>query len=142
MPFTASEIAKRLGGELRGDGSTVLNGFAPADRARAGDLTFAENETYFYRADASAASAILVAGDFTSRSKVLIRVANARIACARALPLFFPEPVFAPGVHSTAVIAPSARIDSTAHIGPHCVVGEEAQIGARSVVQGGCHIGA
>ena len=141
MPYTAAEIAKRLGGELRGDGSTVLNGFAPADRARAGDLTFAENETYFHRAEASAASGILVAGDFHSPGKVLIRVANARIACAKVLPLFFPEPVFAAGIHATAVIASSAVVDPTAHIGPYCVVGEQAQIGARSVLQGGCHIG-
>ena len=142
MSFTAAEIAGQLKGEVLGDGSTVLTGFAPADRAHAGDLTFAENETYFHRAEASAASAILVAGDFTSDKKVLIRVANARVAFARVLPLFFPEPVFAPGIHPTAAIAPSARIDPSAHIGPFCAVGERAQIGARTVLQGGNHIGA
>jgi UDP-3-O-[3-hydroxymyristoyl] glucosamine N-acyltransferase len=141
MPFTAAEIAAKLGGEVRGAGSVVLTGFAPADRARPGDLTFAENETYFQRADTSAASAILVAGDFTSRAKALIRVSNARIAFAKVLPLFFPEPAFAPGIHPTAVIAASARIDPTAHVGPHCVVGEGARIGARAVLQGGDHVG-
>lgn len=142
MSFTAAEIARQLKGEVLGDGSTVLTGFAPADRAHPGDLTFAENETYFHRAEASAASAILVAGDFTSTTKVLIRVTNARVAFARVLPLFFPEPVFAPGIHPSAVIAASAKIDSTAHIGPHCVVGEQVRIGARTVLQGGNHVGA
>ena len=142
MSFTAAEIAGQLKGEVLGDGSTVLTGFAPADRAHAGDLTFAENETYFHRAEASAASAILVAGDFTSATKVLIRVANARVAFARVLPLFFPEPVFAPGIHPSSVIAASSRIDPTAHIGPHCVVGEQVRIGARTVLQGGNHVGA
>jgi len=33
MPFTAAEIAKQLGGEVIGDHSLVLTGFAPADRA-------------------------------------------------------------------------------------------------------------
>jgi len=103
MSFTAAEIAGHLQGEVLGEGSVVLTGFAPADKARPGDLTFAENDTFFQRADASAASAILVAGDFTSRVKVLIRVANARIAFAKVLPLFFPDPAFAPGVHPTAV---------------------------------------
>jgi UDP-3-O-[3-hydroxymyristoyl] glucosamine N-acyltransferase len=141
MPFTAAEIARQLEGEVRGDGSIQLGGFAPADRARAGDLTFAENETYFLRAEASAASAILVDGDFSSQRKVLIRVPNARIAFARVLPLFFPEPVFAPGIHSGAVVAASATVDPKAHIGPHCVVGENVKIGARTVLQGGNHVG-
>lgn len=141
MPFTAADIAKRLQGEVRGDGSVTLTGFAPADRAQPGDLTFAENETFFHRADASAASAILVAGDFTSAKKALIRVANARVAFARVLPLFFPEPVFAPGVHATAIVAASALVDPTAHIGPYCVVGEQTRIGARAVLQGGNHLG-
>src|SRR5882762_912159 len=141
MSFTAAEIAGHLQGEVLGDGSAVLTGFAPADKARPGDLTFAENDTFFQRADASAAFAILVAGDFTSRVKVLIRVANARIAFAKVLPLFFPDPAFAPGVHPSAVVAASAKVDPTAHIGPHCVIGEKAQIGARSVLQGGNHVG-
>ncbi|MDB6016912.1 MAG: lpxD [Pedosphaera sp.] len=142
MPLTAADIAKQLSGEVLGDGSLLLSGFAPADRAQPGDLTFAENETYFARAESSAASAILVAGNFTSASKVLIRVPNARVAFAKVLPLFFPEPTFAPGVHPTAVVAKSAKIDPTAHIGPHCIIGEQVRIGARVVLQGGDYLGA
>src|SRR6266481_545845 len=125
MPFTVAEIAHLLGGEAMGDPNLVLKGFAPADRAQAGDLTFAENENYFARADQSAASAILIAGPFTSARKTLIRVSNARVAFAKVLPLFFPEPVFEPGIHPTAIVASSALVDPTAHIGPFCVVGEK-----------------
>ena len=73
---------------------------------------------------------------------MLIRVANARIAFAKALGLFFPEPVLPAGIHPTAVVAASARIDPAAHIGPHCVVGENARIGPRSALHGGNHVGA
>jgi len=141
MPFTAAEIAKHLQGEVLGNASVVLNTFAPADRAQAGDLTFAENPDYFARAEQSAASAIIVDGEFKSK-KILIRVPNARIGFAKALALFFPEPTFAPGAHPTAVIAPTAQVDATAHIGPFCVVHEQVRIGARSILQGGNHIGA
>ena len=141
MPTTAAEIAKLLNGEVVGDGNTELINFAPADAAKPGDLTFAENEAYLARAEQSAASAILVDGKTTSQKKVLIRVANPRIAFAKVLPLFFPEPVFASGVHHTAVIAASAKIDPSAHIGPHCVVGERSVIGPRVVLQGGNHVG-
>lgn len=142
MPLTAAEVAAHVQGEVLGDPGVVLTGFAPVDTAGPGDLTFAENEDYFARAERSEASAILVGGAFTSHKKVLIRVGQARVAFAKVLPLFFPEPVYPPGVHPTAIIAASARIDPSAHIGPFCVVGEGVRIGARSVLEGGNHVGA
>jgi UDP-3-O-[3-hydroxymyristoyl] glucosamine N-acyltransferase len=142
MPFTAAEISQVVGGQVFGDASLVLKGFAPADRAQSGDLTFAENENYFARAEQSAASAIIVDGPFTSRQKVLIRVPNSRIAFAKVLPLFFPEPAFAPGIHATAIVPSSVQVHPTAHLGPYCVLGENVRIGARCVLRGANHLGA
>jgi UDP-3-O-[3-hydroxymyristoyl] glucosamine N-acyltransferase len=141
MNFTAAQIAKELRGELLGDGSVQITGFAPAETARAGDLTFAEKEDYFAAAEQSEASAILVSGPFTSAKKVVIRVPNARVAVARALPYFYPPDRVAAAVHPGADIAPSAQIDPTAHIGPHCVIGEDVKIGPRCVLMGGNHLG-
>jgi UDP-3-O-[3-hydroxymyristoyl] glucosamine N-acyltransferase len=141
ITFTAAEIAKHLEGEVVGNATVMLNGFAPTDSAKPGDLTFAENEDFFARAEKSAATAIIAEKRFTPTKKVLIRVANARVAFARALALFFPERTFAGGIHATAVVAPGAQIDSTAHIGPHCAIGERVRIGARTVLQGGNFIG-
>jgi UDP-3-O-[3-hydroxymyristoyl] glucosamine N-acyltransferase len=139
---TVAQIAVQLQGEVSGDGTVILTGFAAADLARAGDLTFAEKDTYFAAAEASAASAILVSGPFTSATKAVIRVANARVAAARMVALFFPPEEFAPGIHASATIAPSAQIDATAHIGPGCVIGAGVSIGARSALIGGNHVGA
>lgn len=139
--FTAREIAERIDGKIVGDESTMLTGFSPADSAREGDLTFAENPAFFQRAGQSHASAILVAEDYGESGKTLIRVSNARVAFARVLPLFFPEPSFTPGIHPTAVVAESAQIDPTAHIGPHCHVGERVVVGTGVVLQGGNFVG-
>ncbi|MDE3067424.1 MAG: UDP-3-O-(3-hydroxymyristoyl)glucosamine N-acyltransferase [Verrucomicrobiota bacterium] len=141
MSFTTAEIAELVGGEVVGDAAAVLNGFAPAEHARAGDLTFAENEDYFLRAERSAATAVIADARFQSSGKTLIRVPDARVAFARAVALFFPEKKFAAGIHPTAVIATSAKIHASAHVGPHCVVGERAVLGARTVLQGGDFIG-
>ncbi len=141
MPFTAAEIANQLQGEVLGDGSVQLTGFAPAECARAGDLTFADNARHFAAAEQSQAAAILVAGPLASSKKVLIRVPNARVAMARVLPVFFPPEQPPRGIHPSAVIAGSAQIDPTAHIGPHCTVGERVRLGARSVLMGGNHLG-
>lgn len=141
MPFTAGEIARAIGGEVFGDSALVLNGFAPADRAQPGDLTFAENENYFLRAEQSAAAAVIVETRYPGTRKTLILVPNARVAFAKVLPLFFPEPSFAAGIHPTALVPSSCRVDSTAHIGPYSVLGENVVLGPRCVLQGGNHVG-
>src|SRR5665213_1638686 len=111
MTFTAAQIAEQLRGKVFGDGSVELTGFTSADHARPGDLTFAEKETYFAAAEQSQASAILVSGEFSSATKVLIRVPNARVAAAKLLPLFFPSDQQLPGIHPSATIAASAQVD-------------------------------
>jgi UDP-3-O-[3-hydroxymyristoyl] glucosamine N-acyltransferase len=142
MPsFTAAQLAQQIEGELVGDGSMLLTGFAPADAAQAGHLTFAENKEYLAKAEQSGASAILVGDAIISSRKTLIRVKDPRVAFAKVLPLFFPEPQFAAGIHPSAIVANSAVIDASAHIGPHCVVGERVRVGARSALLGGNHIG-
>ena len=83
-------LRNKLRGEVLGDGAVEITGFASADRAKTGDLTFAEKETHFAAAEQSQAAAIIVTGEFTSAKKVLIRVPNARVAVARVLPLVFP----------------------------------------------------
>ncbi len=141
MIYTAARIAEQLEGEIIGDGTIALTGFSSADLAGPGDLTFAEKDTHFAAADASAASAILVSGPFSSTSKVIIRVPNARVAAARVLPLFFPPEEYPRGIHPSAAIAPTAQVDVSAYVGPACVIGPGVTIGARSVLLGGNHIG-
>ena len=140
MTFTATQIAETIHGEVIGDASVRLTGIAPADSARSGDLTFAEKATYLAAAEKSQASAILVTRDCTASAKVLIRVENPRVAVAKLLPFFFPEDIEPPGVHPSAIIAPSATVDSTVHIGPNCVIGDRVKLGARCVLLGGNHV--
>lgn len=141
MSYTVAEIASLVQGQVIGDSSVMLTGFAPATTAKAGDLTFAESEAYFKRAEQSEAAAILVDGHFTSASRTLIRVPNARLAYAKALPLFFPETVFAPGIHPTAIVSRTAQISPAAHVGPYCVIGDQVRIGAGTVLQAGDFVG-
>jgi UDP-3-O-[3-hydroxymyristoyl] glucosamine N-acyltransferase len=142
MAITVDEIARHLRGEVVGDPATRITGFSPADRSQPGDLTFAENESYLQRAESSAASAVIVEGKSrTASSKVLIRVANVRVAYAKVLPLFSPEKTFSPGVHPTAVVAPSAHVDPSVYVGPCCVVGENVRIGPGCVLEALDYVG-
>ena len=142
MTLTTAEIAKILAGEVLGDATAALTGFAAAEVAKPGDLTFAETDEFFTAAENSAATAVIAGKNATSTRKIVIRVANPRIAFAKALAVFFPDPTFAPGVHPSAVVAATAQVDPTAHIGPHCVIGERVAIGPGVVLQSGNSIGA
>ena len=141
MTLTTAEIAQHLGGEVLGDLDAKLNGFAPADQAKDGDLTFAETAEYFATAEQSAATAIIADRNAASATKIVIRVKNPRVAFAKALELFFTEPQLKPGVHPSTVVAASAFVDPTAHLGPHCVIGERTKIGAGVVLLSGVAIG-
>ena len=121
MNLTANEIAQKVYGNIRGDGETQLTGFAKADAATTGDLTFAENEKFFRLAEQSQASAILAPAEFQSESKTVIQVKDARIAFAQVLPLSFPRNNLLQ-IHPSAVVADSANIAGA--IGPNCVIGK------------------
>jgi UDP-3-O-[3-hydroxymyristoyl] glucosamine N-acyltransferase len=141
MPYTTEEIAKVIGGQVVGDAAAVLKNFTTIENARAGDLTFAENEEFFARAEQSAATAIIADNRFSSATKTLIQVPKARVAFAKAMALFFPDRKFPAGIHPTAVVAATAKIDATAHVGPHCVIGERVSLGPRTVLQAGNYVG-
>lgn len=140
--LTAGELARRLGGEIAGDPEVKITGLRPADQAGEGDLTFAENVKYLAAVAASKASAVLVHPDAELDGKTLIRVKNVRVALADCLALFAPERRYEPGVHPTAVVAPSAKVDPTAHVGPHCIVEDDAEIGADTTLLGQVFVGA
>jgi UDP-3-O-[3-hydroxymyristoyl] glucosamine N-acyltransferase len=141
MPYTATQVATLVGGSVIGNGEILLTGFAPAGNTREGDLTFAENEMYFTRAEQSPASAVIVDREFSSQ-KTLIKVNNVRIGFAKAMDLFFTETRPSPGIDPTAVVAKSAEVHPSAYIGPLCVICEGARIGARAVIRAQAHIGA
>jgi len=139
MPFTAAQIAEQLKGEVIGvTASARLTGFAPADCARAGDLTFAEKETYFAAAEQSQAAAILVSEAFAPSKKSSFAVRDARVAMARVLPLFFP-----PDQQTVRHSSKPRFIDASAQIKSHggtsgriALVGARVRLGARSVLMG------
>jgi UDP-3-O-[3-hydroxymyristoyl] glucosamine N-acyltransferase len=63
-----------------------------------------------------------------------MRLMNPYLAWAKTLAIFHPATIYEPGIHSTAVIAPSAQIGERAHIGPYVVIGEHCMIGNDAVL--------
>jgi UDP-3-O-[3-hydroxymyristoyl] glucosamine N-acyltransferase len=134
------QIAEKLGCALEGNADLEITGVAGIEDARAGQLTFLANRRYRPALETTHASAILIARDTAADKKesplrmAALRSANPYLDFARAIELFHPAQQFAPGVHATAVVAKSAKINAGAHIGPYCFVDENVEIGRNAVL--------
>ena len=62
--LTATEIAQRVGGTLRGDGAVRVRAVAPLARAGAEELSFLGKATYLPDFEGSHAGVVLVAPQF------------------------------------------------------------------------------
>ena len=132
--MTLAELAERLKATLDGDGSIEILGVQGLEEATPTDLTFVANPRYAALARTTRAGAILVTSEFPALTTPTLRLANPYLAFAQALAIFHPQPTYPAGIHSTAVIDPSARIASDAHIAAYAVIGREVEIGPGAVI--------
>jgi UDP-3-O-[3-hydroxymyristoyl] glucosamine N-acyltransferase len=126
-----AELAAALALPFEGDGALELDGLAGLDDAGARELSFATGTKYRAQFEASRAGAFLLPPDFDALGRPCLRSPAPYADFARAVELFLPRPVPAPGVHPTAVVAPDARLGPDVWIGPLAVVGAGAVLGAR-----------
>lgn len=136
-----AELARRLGGEVRGDGSVDVNRVAPLSGAPAGSISFLGSAKYRGELPACMASALIVSDPSLltpetggSRFSALLVVKDAYVAYARAAAILHPAVSEVQGVHPTAVLHPGARIDPSAHIGAFVSVADGVSVGARAVL--------
>ena len=117
------------------------------EEAGPSEITFVANPRYTALARTTRAAAIIVEPEFQEITAATIRIKNPYHAFSRALGLFYQPPSYAPGIHPTAVIDPTAVIGSEAHIGAYAVVGPNVHIGAHAtllphvVLYRGVHVG-
>lgn len=146
MGMTLAEVAKFVGGEVVGDGSTELTGVAGIAEARDGELTFVANPSYEKHVSDTAASAVVVSRDYAAGARpcraALLVTDDPYDAFARAMTLFAPEgDVVAEGVHPTAVVSSSAVVGAGASIGAHVTVMDDARVGDGTTVHAGSFVG-
>jgi len=138
------DLARLVGAdEDPGVGQVEITGVASLQEAREGDITFYGNPRYLAQLRASKASAVIVPRDFSEAiTPLLLRVENPSAAFAAAVTAFAPaEPPTQPGVDSSAVVDPTAKLGAGVSIGPLVVIEAGAIIGEGSVIGSGCQIG-
>ena len=143
MPQTLQKLAEFTAARLIGPGNLEIKKVASIEQARLGDLVFVQEEKDLPAALACAASAV-IAGEYASSfgaHKPLLISERPRLAFARAGALLHPPKHYAPRIHPTAVIDPSAKIAATAAIDAHAVIEANAVVGERSHIGASCSIG-
>lgn len=134
-PTPVGELAKLVGGQVRGNADLLISGVAPLDRADSGDISFLANPKYRGQLETTRAGAVIVHPSLEGAvDRTQLLCANPYLAFTRILAFFHPVPDVPPGIHSAASIDPTALIAATATIGAGCVVGAGARIGSGSIL--------
>jgi UDP-3-O-[3-hydroxymyristoyl] glucosamine N-acyltransferase len=135
MPsLTLAQLAEHLQATLQGDPNTQITGVAGLEDAAPGHLTFVANPKYASLARTTQATAILVDPSFPELATPTLRIENPYLAFARAIELFYQPPAYAPGIHPTAVVAPTARIGANPHIGAYAVISDHVTLGDNAII--------
>ncbi len=151
--MTVREIASLLDGDIVGNASLEIVGMAKIEDAKAGDLTFLSNPKYEKFIESTAASAIIVSrrleiAKYQKLPPAVIQVEDAYASFVIAIQQFSPRTALvSPGIHSTSVIDPSAKIGKNCAIGAYvvlgkgCVIGDDATIHPGAVLGDGVQLG-
>lgn len=139
MSVSLGELAVRFGCELRGDPQARVERVATLANADAHALAFLANPRYRRQlAQTRAAAVVLDAASAADCPTHVLLAANPYATYARIAAILHPDPPAAPGVHASALVAASARLDPSAQVGAFASIGEHAVVGARCVVGPHC----
>lgn len=134
LRVTVRELASFLGCPFEGDGNVEIRGPAGLKTAGEGDIVFLAHPKYRTLLESTKASAVILpAGEKFDRLPA-IKSENPHLSFVRVVE-FFVKPVRPePGIHPTALVAPSARIGRDVSVGAFSVIGENVDIGEETVI--------
>lgn len=141
MQKTLKEIAALIDGELIGDGKIKISGLDSIETARAGYLTFAD-ENHVDAAKKSNASAVIVPKNFSGElPKNSIKSENPKFAFAKLMEIFKPQINIPEGISSQAFIGKNVKIASTAKIMAFAYIDDNAEISEGAIIYPNAYIG-
>jgi UDP-3-O-[3-hydroxymyristoyl] glucosamine N-acyltransferase len=134
--YTTEQINQTIKGTLDGSPTIMITGVEQISEATTNQLTFIGEKKYIKLWDQSRASAAIVNSILDvepGKNRALFRVTDADLAMALVLQLFEPEPPKCEfGIHSTAVVDPTAKIGEGTTIGAGCYIGSRVVIGTNT----------
>ena len=138
--MTLGELAKALGGVLKGDGAAVVNRCATVEKAGEGSITYVVDEKYLEAAEKSGAAAVIIEKGIGTPLPA-IEVENPMLAFAKAIEILHPVEKEKPSLHPTAVIETAAVLGDDCYAGPHVAVGKKSAVGVGTRLMASVSVG-
>jgi UDP-3-O-[3-hydroxymyristoyl] glucosamine N-acyltransferase len=138
---TLEELARLVGGEVRGGCEEMLFGIAGIREARKGQITFMVDPKYGKDLETTQASAIIVGSQLPQTSKPLLITSNPYLAYARIAQFFVPQPSHPQGISSLTHRGKECRIGEKVSIYPLVYLGDRVVIGEGVTLYPGVYLG-
>jgi UDP-3-O-[3-hydroxymyristoyl] glucosamine N-acyltransferase len=147
VEYTLAELAKRCGGQVRGDSGTLIGTVGTIQHAGPSAITFLTNPHYRrYLAETQAAAVILSQADAELCKIPALVSANPYLLYAKVADLLTSRASATMGIDARANVHPKAQVASTAWIAPgvvleeNVVISDSVSIGPNCVIQAGATI--
>lgn len=142
MRAKLGELAAQFDCELIGDPQVEVSRVSTLSGAGPGAVCFLANATYKPQLQATQASVVIVtASDADACPTAVLISDDPYLTYARIASVLYPPKPVDPGVHASAVVAPSAQVAASAQIAAAVVIGEDSVIGEDAYVGPGTVIG-
>lgn len=139
--YSLTDIANALGGQVNGDGNTLISRVSSLANAQVGEISFFNDAKYIKALNACKASAfVLREKDVSLTSTPCISTDNPYAYFAKLSAFLNPMTISALGIASSAVVDETATIPSSCSISPMVVIGANAVLGENVVIGSGCII--
>ncbi len=132
MEISASELALKLGGEIKGNAGIMVAGISDLKNAAENEVSFVLSGKFAAQAADSKAAVLIVPHGFSAEGRTLIAVKDPKRASIDVVKLFFPAESYAAGVSPLALADKTASVHESAHVAQFC------SVGAGSVLEAGC----
>lgn len=144
---TANQIAELVKGQLIGNGKLEITGVNSLKEASANQVSFLGNKKYEHQLADTKAGLILLPKDMAAEAEKhaghnYILCQNVDYAFSQAIMIFAPPAIqWAPGVHPSAAVDPTAKLGAGVHVGANAVIEAGAEIGDGAVIGAGSYVG-
>ncbi len=135
-----SELSSHVGGQLLGDGDTIIRRVADLESAGADEIAYVEDEKFFEAAERAKASCVITPENSQLDLPCQIKVKKPKLAFALIAEILHPPKRREADAHPSAAIAETADIALTAFVGPHVTIGDRSTVGVGTQILSGVTI--
>ncbi|MBI1824705.1 MAG: UDP-3-O-(3-hydroxymyristoyl)glucosamine N-acyltransferase [Nitrospirae bacterium] len=139
--YTVAQLAHLVNGKVIGNAEFPITGFAPAENAKEGEITFLAFPKYLPQVQASRASCVIVSAVVENLQAIQIVVTNPYYAFTLVVNQFEGMSLPSPGISPKSEILKGVTIGENPSIAPFVFIDEGVRLGNRVILFPGVSIG-